>query len=82
MSFRIYIENLSGVISSRVFYTFRGLSLTELDAELRQMLTIPSSVRLDIYDKRFGCSNRQLVTSLDSMSPQQESLHVFLRKIC
>jgi len=82
MSFRIYIENLSGVMSNRILYTFHGQSITELDAELRQMLNIPSDVRVEIYDKRFGFSNRKLVTSLESMPPQQESLHVFLRKVC
>jgi hypothetical protein len=80
MSFRIYVENLSSVASTRILYTFRGATIQDLETELRSMLAIPVTVHVEIYDRRFGASHRQRVVSLETLPADHDALYVFLRK--
>lgn len=79
MPFRIYIENLAGIISNQTYFTYRGTSYDELITELRRRTNMPESVRVEIYDKRYGVMKRQLVSSLDTLPADHDELYVFLR---
>jgi len=79
MPFRIYIENLSTILSNQTYFTYRGTSYDELISELRERASMPTSVRIEIYDKRYGVMKRQLLTSLDTLPAEHDELYVFLR---
>ena len=79
MSYRIYIENLSNVSHNKTLFTYRGISVPELESDIRDRCSLPPTVRLEVYDKRFGSSQRRLLTSLTELSKDHDSLHVFLR---
>jgi hypothetical protein len=79
MAYRIYIENLSTVRSNQTYHTFRGSTVEDLITELRQKLQLSETVRIDVYNKRFGMMNRYLVKSFDILPSDHDSFYVFLR---
>ena len=79
MAYRIYIENLSNISHNQTLFTYRGNSVPELESDIRSRCSLPTTVRLEVYDKRFGSFQRRRVASLNDLPKDHDSLHVFLR---
>ena len=79
MNLRVYIDNLSNISHYNVFFTFRGSELSELNKELQEKMKLSDKVILDIYNKRFGFSNRILLKSLNDLPPEWDEVHVIVR---
>jgi hypothetical protein len=79
MAYRIYIENVSNIPHNQTLFTYRGNSVPELESDIRNRCFLPTTVRIEVYNKRFGSFQRHRVSSLNDLPKDHDSLHVFLR---
>ena len=66
----VYIENAHNVSLYKPVFRYDGNSMEELENEIRKYLNIAEkqTVQIVMYDRRFGCTLRQVVTSLENIA--------------
>ena len=74
----IYVENVSGISSNTIFFTYDGDSMDDIVKIFHETLPYRKGITYDFCDRKFGMCNRNVITD-PILPPHQDCIYVRVR---
>ena len=74
----IYVENVSGISSNTIFFTYDGDSMDDIVKIFHETLPYRKGIAYDFCDRKFGMCNRNVIT-YPILPPHQDCIYVRVR---